>query len=539
MYQHHFGLNELPFSIAPDPRYLYMSERHREAMAHLLFGMQSSGAFILLTGEVGTGKTTVSRCLLERIPPHTRLAMVLNPMMSALELLQSVCDELHIAHPADASIKAYVDALNRDLLAAHARGENTVVLIEEAQNLDTQVLEQLRLLTNLETSERKLLQIILLGQPELREQLAQPSMSQLSQRITARYHLHPLSEPELHAYVQHRLNVAGCSQNLFSAAALNRLHKLSGGVPRLINVMCDRALLGAYVQHKPRVDVATLETAAQEVLGTQPKTSRWPLILAAVASIAAISILVGVLLPRTPVVPETPPAPVAAAVPARAPATPPAVVMAEPQRPADIVWPDADVALRSQMLAFQSLFTHWQLAYQPEANGSPCFYAETRSLACLRQQGDFETLRAYNRPAILILYDAHGDAHSAALVAMNDIEATLEFAGLKQILPLEKIAQYWRGEFTLIWQQPPGYTDMIKLGHQGEDVLWLRRKLNQLYPDIPPGPSTEYDAAMMEAVRAFQTSEGLLADGIAGVQTLIRLNTVSGAIEPQLMTDSG
>ena len=268
MYLEHFGLLEAPFSIAPDPRYLYMSERHREALAHLLYGMESDGAFILLTGDVGTGKTTVSRCLLGQVPDDTNLALVLNPKLSSIELLQVICDELRISYDKqDLSVKTLVDFINRNLLGAHAQGKKTVVLIEEAQNLDLDVLEQLRLLTNLETNERKLLQVILLGQPEFLDVLDLPELSQLAQRITARFHLGPLKFNEVEEYVVHRLAIAGCRRPLFARGVIKHLYDYSGGVPRLINVICDRALLGCYVQNQHQIDKPTLVSAAEEVLG--------------------------------------------------------------------------------------------------------------------------------------------------------------------------------------------------------------------------------------------------------------------------------
>jgi len=267
MYQQFFELNDSPFSIAPNPRYLYMSERHREALAHLIYGLNSDGAFILLSGDVGTGKTTVSRCLLEQLSDSTQLALVLNPKLSVLELLASICDELCIAYQADNnSVKIFIDLINAHLLDAHANGRKVVVLIDEAQNLPLDVLEQLRLLTNLETNERKLLQIILLGQPELLDILARPELSQLAQRITARYHLSPLNQKEVRSYINHRLRVAGAKQALFSVQSMQKIAELSQGVPRLINVLCDRAMLGSYVQNKNRIDKKTVLQAAKEIL---------------------------------------------------------------------------------------------------------------------------------------------------------------------------------------------------------------------------------------------------------------------------------
>ena len=270
MYVPFFGLDREPFSIAPDPRFLFMSERHREALAHLLYGVGGGGGFVLLTGEIGAGKTTVCRCFLEQIPPHCAMAYIFNPRLTVAELLQTVCDEFGIAvpprPPGETGVKAGVDALNAFLLRAHAEGRSAVLIIDEAQSLAPDVLEQLRLLTNLETAERKLLQIILIGQPELREMLARPDMEQLAQRVIARYHLGPLSREETEPYIRHRLAVAGAQARMpFEPAALASIHRLTGGVPRRINLLADRALLGAYAQQRAQVDKRTVEQAAREV----------------------------------------------------------------------------------------------------------------------------------------------------------------------------------------------------------------------------------------------------------------------------------
>jgi type II secretory pathway predicted ATPase ExeA len=272
MYVQYFGLKEAPFSIAPDPRYLYMSDQHREALAHLVYGVNNDNGFILLTGEVGTGKTTVCRCLLDQMPENCDVAFILNPKVTAGELLATVCDELGIPYPDEnASVKLFVDRINAFLLDANSKGRRTILIIEEAQNLCLDVLEQVRLLTNLETNHRKLLQIIMVGQPELREMLYRPELLQLSQRITARYHLGPLSESEVAAYVAHRLEIAGGGKRLFLPKTIKKLNRLSGGIPRLINIICDRALLGAYVQEKEAVDPSTLVSAALEVSGKKSK----------------------------------------------------------------------------------------------------------------------------------------------------------------------------------------------------------------------------------------------------------------------------
>src|SRR5438309_5692705 len=268
MYAAYFGLTERPFSLAPDPRYLFLSEGHREALAHLVYGLQGGG-FVQLTGEVGTGKTTVCRALLDQLPVDVDVAMIFTPRLTAVELLSAVCDELHVPYPAGAtSLKVLVDSLSRALLDGHARGRRTVVIIDEAQNLSMEVLEELRLLTNIETTRDKLLQVILIAQPELVNLMERPALRQLAQRITARYHLRPLSYTETRAYVRHRLQIAGQRQMIFTPVALRVIHRRSGGVARLINNICDRALLGAFGRTKRRVTAGTARQAALEVSGS-------------------------------------------------------------------------------------------------------------------------------------------------------------------------------------------------------------------------------------------------------------------------------
>ena len=268
MYNDYFGLKEEPFSIAPDPQFLYMSTRHREALAHLIYGMKVDSGFVLLTGEVGTGKTTVCRCLLGQIPENSEVAFILNPKLSAIELLATICDELEISYPDNnSSGKIFIDLINAYLLDAHSHGKKTVLIIDEAQNLSVDVLEQIRLLTNLETDKRKLLQVIMLGQPELNRMLERPELRQLAQRVTARYHLEPLSENDIEGYLRHRLAVAGVERPLFPVKTVDKLYSLTAGVPRVINLLCDRALLGAYVKGENIVSPALLIEAANEVFG--------------------------------------------------------------------------------------------------------------------------------------------------------------------------------------------------------------------------------------------------------------------------------
>jgi general secretion pathway protein A len=267
VYEAHYGFSEKPFNLTPDPKYLYLSARHTEAFAHLEFGHRERGGFVVITGEVGTGKTTLSRWLLEQTPPEVDVALVLNPRVTATELLSVVCDELKLAPLPGATAKGLVDALYAYLLDAHARGRRTLLIVDEAQDLEPEVLEQVRLLTNLETAKEKLLQVILIGQPELIRMLDQHGLRQLAQRITARYHLSPFPAGETAGYIRHRLAVAGQGQRLFTRAAVRLIHQRARGIPRLINVICDRALLGAYAHDRDTVDAATAARAAREVNG--------------------------------------------------------------------------------------------------------------------------------------------------------------------------------------------------------------------------------------------------------------------------------
>ncbi len=272
MYRDYFGIEGNPFSNTPDPNFFYLSDRHQEALAHLQYGIHGSSGFVLLTGEVGTGKTTVCRYLLENLPENVDLALCTNPRLSEAELLATICDELRIdiSRCIPDSVKDHMDALNNHLLVGYAKGRRAVLIIDEAQNLDYPLLEQVRLLTNLETASAKLLQIILIGQTELKDTLEQENMRQLNQRITARYHLEPMSKPEAEKYIRHRLQIGGLETDLMDLGALAEIFDRSGGVPRLINSICERSLLGAYAKEKKSIDRAIVRLAANEVLGNRP-----------------------------------------------------------------------------------------------------------------------------------------------------------------------------------------------------------------------------------------------------------------------------
>jgi general secretion pathway protein A len=489
MYLSFFGLSEKPFAITPDPRYLYLSERHAEALAHLLYGINESGGFIQLTGEVGTGKTTVVRSLLSRVPHHADVAVILNPRLTPVEFLQTICEELGVP-VADAdreSVKHMVDALNQRLLTAHAEGRRVIVIVDEAQNLSPETLEQVRLLTNLETPTQKLLQIILIGQPELRDLLDRNDLRQLAQRITGRYHLMPLSREETLGYVRHRLKVAGAAGEIFTPRALREIHRLTFGVPRIINVTCDRALLGAYTQESPKVSAPLVRQAATEVYGRRV-TARWlgwagGAVLAACCAIAAVAgwhmwqnratALSAGRAPLSAIHPAVPNAASGAGSVASASSAAGLSPVSISELLANNAVDTTDAA------AFRRLLSLWGTAMTDDRD--PCGQAQRAGLACLDQRGSWAQVRTLNRPSILTLLDERGQRHRVVLSALDDDYATLEIGDHSQRVPLDELSRDWFGDFTLIWKPKTLRTRELSLGMHGDEVRWLRRSLNALH----------------------------------------------------------
>jgi general secretion pathway protein A len=542
MYLSHFGLAEAPFSIAPDPRYLYMTRSHQEALAHLLYGVNGDGGFVLLTGEVGAGKTTICRCLLEQIPQSCDVAYIFNPRLTVEELLSTICTELHIAYPAgNTSIKVFVDSINAYLLDANARGRHTVLIIDEAQNLSADVLEQLRLLTNLETNQRKLLQIILLGQPELLRVLERPEMRQLAQRIVARYHLGPLTRNELAAYVQHRLQVSGCERPVFPDAVIGRLFNLSGGIPRVINVLCDRALLGAYVEGKDKVDRATLDKAAAEVFG-KPSSPRLGAMRAATVALvlAAGGALAFMAYQRDQ--DETPGKAAPASAPAQVKQGPPSLATAPAAAPVvagdpSVAWPAGIARSESRALAFAALFRAWGASY---GGGDGCREAEALGLRCRTARGGLDDLRETNRPAILVLSDAQGAEFHGVLARLDSRVASLVIGNETRTVALAALATQWAGYYTVLWRNPPVPGDAIRRGQRGASVAWLEGQLAKWQGRAPAADAElVFDDALAQRVKQFQLAQGLVPDGLVGPQTLMRLSGVGDAAAPKLAAERG
>jgi general secretion pathway protein A len=550
VYAAHFNLREPPFSIAPDPAYLYLSSRHQEALGHLLYGTGQYGGFVQLTGEVGTGKTTIVRTLLSQKLGTVDVAMIHNPRLNELEFVASICDELGVgyARPAE-SIKTLVDGLNEHLLQAHAAGRRTVLIIDEAQNLDPKVLEQVRLLTNLETDKEKLLRIMLIGQPELIELLGRPDLRQLAARITARYHLLPLSLQETMQYIIHRLQVAGGPSDLFTVEAMRRVHRHAQGIPRQINIICDRALLGTYATGARTVSAEIVDHAALEISGrgSRPQASlgaggwqalrkrlpdgvplRWIEGALAVAALVVAGVLLSERLDH-PAADTSPPVQPAAAAAAVLPPPP----QSAPE-PASAPAMDADIgALRATAQPLPEVLARLIGLWNPQITiprgENICHALSQHGLECYRSAGAWADLVQLNRPAILSLNTGAGKVQYVLLRELGNDSAVLDSGNGPLRLQRTQLDGLWNGEFLLLWQRE---TDSASItpGTRGQSVVWLRQRLAQaqgrtLAPPVPVNYGPELRAELIN----FQNAHGLDADGVAGVRTMILLSNIGQA----------
>jgi len=583
MYIEYFKLNEAPFKLTPNPRYLFMSGLHREGLAHLIYGVRQPGGFVQLTGEVGSGKTTLCHCLISQLPQDTEIALILNPKLTVIELLATICDELRIAYPPEtASIKILIDALNQRLLETHAQGRRTVLIIDEAQNLRSEVLEQIRLLTNLETSTEKLLQIILIGQPELLRLLKRRNLRQLSQRITARYHLEPLSRGETHAYVRHRLLVAGRREPLFTRRAVNYVYRMSGGIPRLINIICDRALLGAYAQDERMITPSIIRQAAREACGLklrprrpQPamfqsrrfrivlRTSRipgfrlvWPATIILFALAAAAFMLfspIGSALWKKDD-PKTVSQNGAAQWSHEVPETVSTIDSAqwspddleavsqngaaqrnhddpEAVSPNDSLAEEASTPVLVEMLfdapqsaasGFAELLAMWGVAMPDDSPSLGCVKEIVPGFECLHLFGGWPKLRRFDLPAILDLLPPGGTRRRVVLSGLDDETATLIIHGRTLNVSIPEIARLWDGSFMLLWK-PPVDERPVPAGATGESVKWIQRAMDRLDGKPESDVSGVFDGELRQRVLDFQKKHSLIQDGIAGNETLARL----------------
>ncbi len=559
-YESHFGFSEPPFSISPDPRYLYLTQGHREALAHLLYGVSGGGGFVLLTGEVGSGKTTVCRCLMQQLPEGVDVALVLNPKLSALEFLEAICDELKIEIYGEHTItlKWLVDHIYKYLLVAHSKGRNTVLIVDEAQNLSPDVIEHLRLLTNLETDEKKLLQIILIGQPELRDLIGSPALRQMAQRVTARFHLDLLSRGDAGAYIEHRLKVAGCDNRLFDGRSIRYIWKASGGVPRLMNAISDRALLGASIANQQSVSLPVAKKAASEVLGDATRVNRRPPVLLKVAASLVLVFLLAVslvnLIPsdwafpgfsglssfvpakNSPRINEAQDIPQTLEHDTRAgqedEAGPPPLEAAVAEQPVSedgdgIIRADAPADGRS---AYTRLYQQWGIDHVSRDTPRDCTYLKTLGLRCHTGWTTWKTLLSLNRPAVLGLSGSGPESTVLTLLSLRDDRAVVYAEGRDQVLSTDQLQALWTGRYLLLWQAPSSYNRVVRAGDRGDMVAWISKRLSPEKSELVD----IFDEAMARRVRLFQQVYGLVPDGEVGPLTMIALNNFSGVAAPGL-----
>lgn len=540
MYTEYFGLADSPFSISPDPNYLYLSDKHREALAHLIYGVGDQGGFVVLTGEVGTGKTTICRSLLQQVPDNVDVAFIINPKQSINQLLQSIFTELSVPYQHGMTSKDMIDCLNDYLLLAHANGRNTVLIIDEAQNLSTDILEQLRLLTNLETNEKKLLQLVLLGQPELNDMLSRPELRQLAQRVTARYHLSPLSKVEVSEYVQHRLSVARCNTQVFSPSAIKAIYKLSAGIPRLINLICDRSLLGVYSLNGTIANAAIVKKAAKEVF-TDHKVRKplpWSIILACIVSVCLLF----------------------------------SVYYFNRADQADNSRLDQSFdELPSNNNASEelsSLLNSWRLPVVAETNNRllSCDEFVAADLYCHIGNDSLPQLLLTGRPAVIEYIKSNGQ-HSYLL--LNAIDE-----GLATVVVDNKTYQFDKGwlmalniyQSLYISRIPATLNLPITQGTEGRDVAWLLAKLSQLDDsvnplsvqthfqpqamverskihhlysyrlDFPKPSQINYDASLQTIVKSLQRDYGLIDNAVVDQSFVFSLLSQLNSDDPVLLT---
>jgi general secretion pathway protein A len=502
VYEAFYGFAEKPFNLTPDPKYLYLSQRHTEAFAHLEFGRREKGGFILVTGEVGTGKTTLARYFLARLDARTATAFVLYPALTAAELLRSILEDLHV--PATGtSLKDHVDALHRFLLEARAGGRDVVLLIDEAQDLAPDVLEQIRLISNLETDTEKLIQIVLMGQSELQEALGRHELRQLAQRVTARYHLAALSRLETEDYVRHRLRVAGGEGKAsFTPEALDAVHRVSGGIPRVVNLVCDRALLAGYVAGVRGIDEAMVRRAAAEVLAARPARPRrrQAALAAGVVMLAVAPVAVWRALPSA-AIRAAAPAP-AAVSPSAAPASP----ASEALVPVVLALPH-EGSLPESVARIQALW------------GPPALERTT-----LRT--NLDQVRRLDLPVVMeMFHPARPDTCYVALLKIEGADALVATgAGPPLRVPLADVDRLWTRQAVFLWRD---FDALASTTDPLRTEAWARDRLSRL--------GYLQDADLTGAVSRFQRDAFLAADGRIGARTLMTLYSRGSYPRPRLV----
>lgn len=530
IFNNYFGFSQNPFSITPNPAFLYLSPSHQDALSHLIYGVGQGGGFVALTGEVGTGKTTLIRSLLEQELDNIEVALCLNPQLTAPEFVANICDELNVSYDNGESLKELIDKLNAYLLEAHADGKRVVVIIDEAQQLSRDVLEEIRLLTNLETANEKLMRIILVGQTELQGMLARNDLRQLSQRITARSHISPLNAKDTAAYVRHRVRVAGGHPDVFSAAALKRVYKLSQGIPRVVNVLCERSLMGAYGREKRRVSVSIVNQAATESLGIKTRAT-WPFWLAGTVLVVAAAVFGGwyaakaftgkpaaqTVFENTPTE-EAKPAKVSSGAPTAQPLT---------------------LSGNNPNYLAQQLARQWQLD-ATNINRENLCQSLSSDVACISGRGNWRLLQLIDRPALVTLNKGSSLVEVLLLSSVNETATVLVGNG-PQVVALSQLLGLWNGSYTALYRNSSG-SDLIEPGKSDDSVAWLRKRISMAdgLPVVTGAKASLYDTPLRLRVEDFQTRYGVVPDGLVGAQTLALLDNLQPAIgTPRLMREAG
>ncbi|MEZ9191630.1 MULTISPECIES: ExeA family protein [unclassified Vibrio] len=553
MYKEYFGFVEMPFSIVPNSRYLFLSQRHQEAMQNLQAGLGEGGGFAMLTGEVGTGKTTVAKAMLSSLDSHTQAGLILNPTFSNTDLLEAICDEFEVEYPEQASLKQLSQAIHYFLLDSHAEGIQTLLVIDEAQHLAADVLEQLRLLTNLETDNRKLLKVLLVGQPELQQHLQTTQLRQLAQRITGRYHLLPLNTEETGKYIAFRLETAGGEQMLFSNRSIKLIAQYTHGIPRLINLVCDKALQLAFHDGEQLPSNETVNRACQQVMSFQADvyhvekalTSRVAPKLFQYAGIATLS--VGLAIATFNFAPSY----INAWLPTDASNEAKTEVLARTQRslvsdvpklvaepkPAKFELPQHIqqhlMQGTNRSLAIKDLYTLW--GYQSSLRDGLCLSEPQSVFVCEQQQASLDTLLELGVPVVLNL-DIDQKPVFAVLYGVSKDSVELLVNEKLLVMPKQSLEQIWQGDYVAIWKQP--LRETLKEGYQGEAVALLDLLLSEVLGEVVSG-SDVFDYELKMKIEAFQTWQGMSVDGIAGKRTLARLQRLAQLDSPKLMSLEG
>ena len=558
IYQQYFALNCEPFSIVPDPGFLYPSSQHRQAVAHLKYGLDREGGFVLLTGEVGTGKTTLTRTLIKRIPAHVRVAYVLNSTLEVTDLLASICQELSIDLPKSSKTsltKNCIDALNVDLIAAHTEGKKTLVVIEEAQNLSPEVLEILRLLSNLETATHKLLHILLVGQPELLETLAQKNQRQLNQRVVARFHLLPLAKSDVANYVNHRLHHAGANRAIFANSAMNALFKLTKGVPRLINLICHHALLAAYATGAKTVSARLVKNASKEIFDTHITDSKpsqkWFIALFITGIFAVVMAerydasksqmvfeeaeVIDQIEPETFEQVEALFEIVESDESISQTSTKDELPVIEPIRVQDDDEPSLLISATSN--PFADLFALWSIEVESLFSEEEVFALATiNGLGAEKlTNAEINRLMAVDRPGIIWIKEDSGRLKSYLLIALDAESVVLKTADDNRRESLQWLVDHWNGAFLFLWFSPVDIQS-LRLGDKNPQAInWLQSQLQLIDSDyLPFITGGNYTEVIRDFVLNFQKQQKIRADGVVGRQTIMKLNQLANPIIPTL-----